>query len=295
MSNSCQGGYCTGPSCLNLAATCGAQSNESCCASAIVPTGGYYRDVGMQHRANVDKFRLDKFEVTVGRFREFVEAYPASKPAAGAGAHSQIPNSGWKSAWTLPAGRIELESNLKACGSRSTWMNPPSTYENRPINCVSWEIAFAFCAWDGGRLPTEAEWQRAAAGDSGNRYYPWHQNDSEISSSRAVYDCGGDTTCDINDILLVGSKPNGVGSWGHMDLGGSVWEWVLDYSGVYPAQCDNCAQLSDQGSGRILRGGGWRSRPASGMYPVYELSTFGRGTTNYAYLDNRGLRCARNP
>lgn len=247
--------------------------------------------------ATVDAFLLDTFEVTVGRFRKFVEAYPGSKPVANAGAHPKIQDSGWQAAWTLPAEKADLTTKLKQCGGLSTWTDMAGVRENHPINCVAWEIAFAFCAWDGGRLPTEAEWNRAAAGTSGNYYYPWAPLMSDIAPYNAVYACGFDGTCTIDDILPVGSKPFGSGAWGQMDLGGNVWEWVLDYWDVYAVPCQNCAQLNDPGQGkRVLRGGGWRSKPNNGSsYPVPDLSTATRGSSNFVPFADRGLRCARQP
>ncbi|HJX66603.1 MAG TPA: SUMF1/EgtB/PvdO family nonheme iron enzyme [Polyangia bacterium] len=88
---------------------------------------------------------------------------------------------------------------------------------SRPQNCMDWYTAFAFCAWDGGRLATEAEWNCAASGDGEQRYFPWSNPSTStvIDDNYAVY-CGG--SC--NGTQNVGSKATkGDGRWGQADLG----------------------------------------------------------------------------
>jgi len=107
-----------------------------------------------EHSVTVSGFALDQFEVSVGRFRRFVEAYPGSKPVALAGAHPLIPGSGWQAAWdgNLPLDQAALMSSLKCDTTNQTWTDTVGTNEAMPINCVNWYQAFAFCAWDHGRL-----------------------------------------------------------------------------------------------------------------------------------------------
>ena len=106
------------------------------------------------------------------------------------------------------------------------------------MNCIDWYDAFAFCAWDGGRLAMEAEWNYAAAGGSLQQPYPWGA--AMLDTMHAVYECTGDGSaagqCWETDILNVGSKsPTGDGKWGQADLAGGVWEWNLDwYASPYP-------------------------------------------------------------
>lgn len=299
LSNSCSGGVCTGPSCIGLANTCGYGNNESCCKSNNITGDTFNRINNANYPATVSDFYLDRFEVTTGRFRRFVEAYPASKPTAGAGAHPEIPGSGWKVTWNsqLPTDKAMLTSNLKACFP-ATWTDVAGAQEQLPINCISWAVAFAFCAWDGGRLPTEAEWNYAAARGSAQYIYPWTKTDTYVYSHHASFNCMGDgdtTTCTLADILPVGSRPNGNGGWGHADLGGSMWEWTLDvYSGTFPMPCIDCANLTG-GSGRIARGGSWLSKPAScwNCAGVPELMTTSRSWA--PELQAVGVRCARTP
>ena len=89
--------------------------------------------------------------------------------------------------------------------------------EKHPINCVDWNQASKFCAWKGKRLPTEAEWEKAARGYDG-RKYPWG-NQRVICDYAVVADCGGRTQ-------LVGSKLTGASPYGAVDMVGNVWEWT---------------------------------------------------------------------
>jgi sulfatase modifying factor 1 len=214
----------------------------------------------------VSEFRLDLFEVTVGRFRKFVEQY-SGPPPDGAGANPNLEGTGWNSAWDdyLPADRESLEAQI-VDSAYCTWTPTPNE-ETRPINCISWHLAFAFCIYDLGRLPTEAEWERAAAGGEEDRPYPWEPTEySEPTSDLAVYDCpAGCAGLGPYDIGFVGSKPAGAGRYGHLDLAGSVSEWVLDWYRVdyysHADFCTDCVNLSKPASNarRVLRGGNYQS------------------------------------
>jgi formylglycine-generating enzyme len=281
--NVCSGGACVTAqvSCQGLVNNCGPTSNESCCSSPPVTGGTFNRSNDPTYPATVSDFRLDRFEITVGRFRKFVAAYPGSKPAAGGGAHPLLADSGWQSAWDaqLPAGQAALIANVK-CGPNQTWTDAPGANETKPMNCINWYETFAFCVWDGGRLPTEAEWNYAAAGGSEQRNYPWG---TPIDCTYANYmDCGGAA-------LPVGSKsPKGDGKWGHADLAGNVWEWNLDWYDTYPNPCNNCANLIATNA-RAARGGSYVNTQS-------QLVTWDR---LYRFPWPRhewwGARCARTP
>src|SRR6185369_11301256 len=108
-----------------------------------------------------------------------------------------------------------------------------------PVNCLDWYEAHAFCIWDGGFLPSEAEWNYAATGGDQQRVYPWSSPPSStaMDSTNAVYDGA--------PLLVVGSKSaGGDGRWGHADLTGSVAEWNLDwYASPYASPCADCANF----------------------------------------------------
>ncbi len=257
------------PSCEGLPRDCGPQSNEDCCTSLAVPGGTFNRLNNAAYPATVQDFRLERFEVTVGRFRKFYEAYPANKPASADGAHPLIAGSGWDSQWdtSLPADQGALDKSLLN-GADCTWTTAPGPNENKPINCVSWYVFFSFCAWDGGRLPTEAEWNYAAAGGSEQRKYPWSNPPDSTTAdiNYASYDCAvnADGSCTLDDIINVGAKsPLGDGKWGHADLGGNMAEFVRDFwatSLITP--CVDCANLTINAN-VVNRGGNWQNQSAS--------------------------------
>jgi formylglycine-generating enzyme required for sulfatase activity len=256
-----------------------------------VSGGTFFRGNGDAAVATIANFNLDSFEVTVGRFRKFVATglgVRSNPPVAGSGASPNVPGSGWNKAWNdmLPATTSDLTYDLTCDGDSSalaTWTSSSANNESLPINCVSWFEAFAFCVWDGGRLPTSAEWNYAAAGGTDQRLYPWSSpaSSATISPDYAAYDCtghggsakhddAGDLLCNIHDILPVGSKsPKGDGMWGQSDLAGNVYEWVLDgFTEGYPLPCDDCAEL-DAGpieggaAGRFGGAGSVMGRPTS--------------------------------
>jgi formylglycine-generating enzyme required for sulfatase activity len=228
----------------------------------------------------VSDFRLDKFEVTVARMRAFRAAYPGSRPAASAGAHPNLATSGWNTNWNtqLPGGQAGLSNDLGCPGA--TWTNNAGANEQKPINCVDWYLAFAFCAWDGGWLPTEAEWNYAAAGGSEQRIYAW--SGSTVDPTYAVYN-------NNVEIGVVASKsPKGDGRWGHADLIGNVAEWVLDwYTPGYLKPCTDCAQLAPQAD-RIRRGGSFGSFTNTNANTTARANTPEQDRSEY-----NGIRCAR--
>ena len=247
------GAAVTPPSCEGLASTCGGTGgSKDCCASNVVVGTGdggvFYRSNDTTAPATVSDFKLDVYEVTVGRFRAFVNAgkgTQASPPAPGDGAHPKIAGSSWDSSWnaSLTVATFALKAGLKCDPSYPAWTDTPNGNETRPINCVTWFEAFAFCAWDGGRLPTEAERNYAAAGGSEQRDYPWGAG---IDPSKASYGCGGsDAGCSFTNLLPVGSdSPPGDGKWGQAELAGNLWEWALDwYASPYGIPCNDCADL----------------------------------------------------
>ena len=299
-------------SCAGVPATCGAQGTGACCESPLVTGGTYARsyDVApdgmfatMTFAATLGDFRLDKYEITVGRFRAFVAAgmgTRANPPADGTGAHAGMPTTGWDPAWTvkLLVDTTALIAALKCSATEQTWTDAPAGNENRPMNCITWWEAMAFCVWDGGYLPSEAEWDYAAAGGSEQRAYPWSvpPNSLELDPTRGSYsdgtDCVGDGLpgCALTDLVPVGTKPAGDGRWGQSDLAGNVWEWTLDsYAGTYAINpCNDCVDLTPTG-GRTARGGYFSS-------PIAWLRSANRfGNAENFRVSEQGARCARAP
>ena len=183
----------------------------SCCESLLVSGDTFDQGEPDAFRSTVSSFYLDKYEATVSRMRRFVTAYDAwtaaGNPRAGAGAHPSIPGSGWDPAWNarLPANVVALTApsgaSLKCGGTLSTWLDNAG-HELQPINCVTFYVSYAFCIWDGGRLPTEAEFEFAAAGGSDDRLYPWGNAPvpSDTDATHAAYKCMGDGSAP--DLLL---------------------------------------------------------------------------------------------
>jgi sulfatase modifying factor 1 len=277
------------PSCAGMTGTeC---RGENCCTSIAVPTqrftlGGTV--VTPTSSATVNSFALDKYQVTVGRFRRFVSNYDAwrgaGNPAAGAGAHPLISGSGWQSSWnaSLPATAQLLvsTSGIQCDATYQTWTASAGSNEQFPVNCINWFHAFAFCVWDGMRLATEAERECAGAGGSEGRLYPW--GSAAPDSSRGIYANA--------PIVAVGSKPAGAGLWGHLDLAGPLFDWGMDVFAPYPTTCNNCAAVSSSSGGmRVLRGTGFNDS-ANFLRAASRNSTF----TNNSHF-TLGIRCARSP
>jgi hypothetical protein len=149
---------------------------------------------------------------------------------------------------------------------------------------LSWYVAYAFCIWDAGFLPSEAEWNFAASGGAEQRVYPWSipPTSKDIDMSHAVYGSVASAA--------VGSKsPLGDGLFGHADLAGNLAEWTLDvYANPLNVLCNDCAVLSG-GSSRVVRGGGF----AADGVDVIAAKAIAQPPSDR--LSIRGVRCARSP
>ena len=234
-----------------------------------------------EHDVRVSGFFLDRFEITRERLASFAERY-SGPPLTGAGAHPRIDGSGWRSDdWDaeLPVSRELLLDVLP----REAVDEPPDTV-NIPASGLTWFVAFAFCSWDGGRLPTEAEWEYAAAGGALDRPYPWGDDPSVAQS------LPGSPRSPIGESAVPGGK------FGHDDLAGGVREWVFDWfdENFYEEggrSCANCANLQE-GIARVVRGD--RDRTC-----CTELDTEFRAAARNAAapgvpLPSGGARCARD-
>lgn len=277
--------------------------SESSTGTDYYPDGN--ADELPEQTAQIADFVLDKYEVTVGRFRKFLANYDtwraAGNPKVGVGAHPTAKDTGWGQSWAsissdLPASAADFKAALK-CDDYPTWTDDVGSNEALPINCISWMDAFAFCVWDGGRLPAEAEWEYAAAGGSKNRLYPWGNADPDATRVNAK-------ATNNSPFVPVGSySVAGAGFFGHQDLSGSMREWVFDwYNENYyqtlagsPA-CDNCANVqpptqtsSEMQPERAIRGGCWGSSPI-GLRAADRYSELPALRNQYD-----GLRCLRAP
>jgi len=258
----------------SLSVGCVGKTGERRC----IVSGGSFQ-LGPMDKAvpsNVSSFQLDELEVTVGRFRKFVTNFPGV-PAEDDGAQPEIAHSGWRDGWNtlLPGTQEALLTTLHCNADWETWTDEAAAHEDYPLTCATYYVAFAFCAWSGGRLPTEAEWEYAASGGAQQRRYPW--GNSEPSSELALFDSSA--------IAIAGGHRAGVARFGQLDLAGSAWEWTLDYFGDYPDDCDQCAAV-DTGSDRVLRGGAF-------LYgPEYLAPSYRYHMDPQLALGDVGFRCA---
>jgi formylglycine-generating enzyme required for sulfatase activity len=259
-----------------------------CCTSNLVKGGTFNRSNDAKYPADVSDFRLDNYEVTVGRFRKFVAAYAQIRIARGAGKNpNNAGDAGWDIAWNanLPADAAALVKAVKCSPYIQTWTDDASGDEALPMNCVNWYVANEFCTWDGGRLPTEAEWNYAAAGGSEQRKYPWGAAtpDCSFANFKPSDYCAGNGVPN-----RVGSEsPKGDGKWGQSDLAGNVGEWTLDWYGPYPQPCHNCSN-STMATTRVSRGGVFYYGPAPLLITTIRGNVF-----PYDGFIYTGVRCAR--
>lgn len=148
-----------------------------------------------------------------------------------------------------------------------------------------------FCIWDGGFLPSEAEWEFAAAGGSAQREYPWGEAAPGRNNAYAIYGCeypdGMGGCVGLSTIAPVGSPPDGAARWGQLDLAGELFEWTLDWGATYVDPCVDCAYLNATTTGHVNRGGDF----IDGIDSMRSASReWGMG--RYAIT---GFRCARSP
>jgi len=155
------------------------------------------------------------------------------------------------------------------------------TRADHPVVCIPWEQAVAYCSWAHKRLPTEAEWEKAARGGDGRRF-PWGATEPSCELAN-FHGCGGSTHA-------VGSNTAGKSPYGALDMAGNVWEWVADWhhSEYYAILPERNPPGPWSGEKKVVRGGSF-------SYGASELEAHGRtyDLPTIAY-EHVGVRCARS-
>jgi serine/threonine protein kinase len=154
----------------------------------------------------------------------------------------------------------------------------------QPIVGIDWNNANAYCQWSGRRLPSEAEWEKAARGTEG-KTYPWgNETPSKDLLNMAQSGDGYENTAPV------GSFPKGASPYGAMDMAGNVWEWTADWYGVYSSGRQENPQGPSSGDGRVLRGGSWYE--FNGKRSVRSTCREWEDPTSWGYHQGNGFRCA---
>ena len=185
------------------------------------------RDEYPRHDVFVNNFYIDKFELTNGRYLEFVKATNHRVP--------QNPKNATRNLWQ---GDTITES-----------------LADRPVVNVDWADANAYCQWAGKRLPTEAEWEKAAKGTA-DRRFPWGNVEPTNKHLNFNQQWIGEKT-----LMPVGSYELGKSPFGVYDMAGNVWEWVNDWydAKYYEKSPAKNPTGPETGTKRVLRGSGWQN------------------------------------
>ncbi|MCB0196622.1 MAG: formylglycine-generating enzyme family protein [Anaerolineae bacterium] len=204
---------------------------------------------GPAHEVDLPAYEIDRFEVTNDEFAHFAE----------------------QAGFTTYA-----EQN-----SSKNWQDAAEGKGNHPVVYVTWDDATAYCEWAGKRLPTEAEWEKAARGDDG-RVFPW--GDAFVAENGNFYEGG------IRGTTAVGSFGTGASPYGIEDMAGNVREWTADYFVAYPGQAADADNFFGE-ENRVNRGGGWFDGEDGELVTTYNRNAGPPGTSAN---DDIGFRCARD-
>ncbi len=220
----------------------------------------WLKDEAPRARVDIDGYWIDIFEVTNEQYLEFVLA-AGHRPA------------------------LDENCETKECRDGNLWKGTefPDSISRQPVAQVSWYDAAAYCEWRGKRLPTEAEWEKAARGIQGN-LYPWG---SELPPGKATYRRKWRGEYTMTD---VGSYSNGVSVYGVYDMAGNVWEWVADWydRGYYRRGVIKNPKGPSEGEFKSVRGGSWVN------YADALHSAFRRWSRPEVRFNDTGFRCARD-
>ena len=237
----------------------------------LIPSGTFIMGTDSQqanadqkpaHKVHLDAFYIDKHEVTNAQYEAF------------------IANGGYQNQnfWTTEGWDFIQNNQIKT--PLQYGENSVSTEPDHPVIGVSWYEADAYAAWSGKRLPTEAEWEKAAKGTEW-RVYPWG---NEMDFSKLSY------FPHVTKVQAVGSFPSGASPYGVMDMAGSVWEWCSDwYADNYYSKSPQQNPIGpNKGEHRVLRGGGWDSIRLQLRTPYRYYDKEDRRTYNI------GIRCVHD-
>ena len=221
----------------------------------------WYKDEYPDHLVYLDAYWIDIYEVTNQKYLEFVKA-TGHRPA------------------------LDDTCDTEACREGNLWDGAsfPEEIKNQPVTQVSWHDAKTYCEWRGKRLPTEAEWEKAARGPMGN-LYPWG---NDLPPGKATYRRKWRGVFTMTD---VGSYPNGTSVYGIHDMAGNVWEWVADWYGrhYYKKKIRRNPTGPERGEFKVMRGGSWVN------YEDTLHSAFRRWARPYVRFNDTGFRCAKDP
>jgi formylglycine-generating enzyme required for sulfatase activity len=229
-----------------------------------------------QHRVTLDAFYLDRYEVSNALFERFVWS-ARHRTTAERDGH------GW--VWRQKDGKLQP---VKVDGA--DWERPSGSgswrERNHPVVQVSWNDADAYCKWAGKRLPTEAEWEKAARGTDG-RLYPWGGDLATVAQSLDASKANGNMS--VGTTSAVGSYSGGVSPYGIHDMAGNVAEWAADWfdKDYYQHSPERNPRGPETGSSRVLRGGSW-IKPSSLRTAARDSVPPGDRSTVV------GFRCATN-
>ncbi len=248
-----------------------------------------YLDEHPQRRVYLDAFYLDKYEVTFAQYRDFViarnywipEVWKRNGYLLG---REILQIADLPTLRRLAADTYRLDRDTRTM-DKAALLDAIEVHQRRqdtlPVSEVSWEDARNYCAWAGKRLPSEAEWEKAARGTDG-REYPWG---NQWSTERANIGSGEEL-----GVMAVGSFPGGRSPYGVEDMAGNVMEWVADWYQPYPGSDYRSQDFGEKF--KVVRGGGW------GGVGHYALKHFYRAAYRFylapeSRFNDLGFRCAR--